>query len=230
MIILMIVLDTKVAYLKLNSDGVEEEVIRVIQDWSVLGAQANDTAYLPTVLAYDKGRGLFESAPAHAGFLNDQQRRDNDLEIFEWFKESFPGNVRRGPGTEVNNRAANSESTDTMILYRHFLEKLHYAIKSYTINTIGLEWDETRIDFMFSVPATWNRVRDMLTTITQRFEKVATKAGFANPDNSGLHRMFITLTEPESAAAFSLQVENGLFKVRGNNCLNGGSRHEHGRS
>jgi hypothetical protein len=185
-----------------------------------LGGIANDTAYLPTVLAYKKGDSLLHHTPAHVGFLNEQQRRDNDLEIFEWFKESFPDNLRRTQDGDAKKQAANSDSTDTMILYRHFLEKLYHAIKSYTTRNYRLNWNETRIDFMFSVPATWNRVHDMLSTITQRFEKVAKEAGFGhNPVHPELHKMFITLTEPESAAAFSLQAENDLFNVRSNTCL-----------
>lgn len=206
--------DTKVAYVQINETSNDEIVPRVIQDWSDLGGVANDTAFLPTVLAYRKGDSLLHDTPAHVGFLNEQQRRDNDLEIFEWFKESFPGNLRRGQDGGARVQAANSDSTETMILYRHFLEKLYYAIQNYTTRTYGLNWNETRIDFMFSVPATWNRVHDMLSTITQRFEKVATEAGFGyNPVDSELHNIFITLTEPESAAAFSLQAENDLFNV-----------------
>ncbi|KAF2996329.1 hypothetical protein E8E14_002810 [Neopestalotiopsis sp. 37M] len=204
---------TKVAYTQINETSNEESVPRVIQDWSELGGVANDTAYLPTVLAYRKGDSLLHDTPAHVGFLNEQQRRDNDLEIFEWFKESFPGNLRRGQDGGTRVQAANSDSTETMILYRHFLEKLYYAIQCYTTRTYRLNWNETRIDFMFSVPAMWNRVHDRLSTITQRFEKVAEEAGFGyNPVDSKLHKMSVTLTEPESAAVFSLQGENDLFR------------------
>ena len=94
-----------------------------------------------------------------------------------------------------------------MILYRHFLTWLYQAVQQ-EINADlkkngPCSWTDAHIDFIFSVPATWNRIDETLERVASKLEKVAKIAGFGKTAG---HRMYVGLTEPEAAAAYSLVV------------------------
>jgi hypothetical protein len=196
--------DTKVAYIK-REDG-KYDSVRDFQNWTNLGAgRKNETALVPTILAYEKDNNLQDHAPAYVGFPDKYQKADKELEVYEWFKEHFPGNLPRAghePGNRVQRASVtNPSSTDTMILFFQFLKKVYVAIRSESKELWpGLDWDDAYIEFIFSVPATWNRLTETLENITQRFRAVVKEAGFDNPK----HTVSIGLTEPEAAAAFCL--------------------------
>lgn len=87
-----------------------------------------------------------------------------------------------------------------MMLYRDFLEKLHVAVKaaiSKELDRVKVSWVNARIDFIFSVPATWTDIPGTLGRIASKLEEAA-KTTFGS--QSG-HRVSIGLTEPEAAAA-----------------------------
>lgn len=175
------------------------------QSWKKLGGKQNATDYVPTVLGYEKDHSLLDHRPDKIGFIEDDQRPH--LRIYEWFKEHFPGNLPctpEEPGKAQGTSNTHSSSTDTFILYRHLLAKIYLAIKSLSPELLkgGPSWDEACIEFIFSVPATWNRLTETLDNITERFRAVVKEAGFG--DRNSQHRVIIGLTEPEAAAAFCL--------------------------
>ena len=92
-----------------------------------------------------------------------------------------------------------------MILYRHFLTQLYNAVQGEIKGELeknGLpQWTEAHIEFIFSVPATWNRIDETLGRITSKLEKVVNLAGFGKIDG---HSVNFGLTEPEAAASYSL--------------------------
>lgn len=204
---------TKVAY-TYRKDGAYAD-IRDFQSWTNLGIPEDGTRLLPTVLAYEKGHNLQDHAPTHIGFLQEDQKNDDDLEVYEWFKEHFPGNLPHDGqeserhGKKVKVSPIGGSRTDTMILYHHFLSKIYVAIKSTTSNLLGpllgpeFSWENTCIEFIFSIPATWNRLTETLEDIhTRCFKDIVTDAGFGKHNSN--HRVRVGLTEPEAAAAFCL--------------------------
>ncbi|KAK8115582.1 HSP70 family protein [Apiospora sp. TS-2023a] len=205
---------TKVAYTIYRNGKYER--IRVCQNWSKFGYKNGDTNFLPTVLAFPKNRSLLDELPKQCGNLTKELRENKSLEVYEWFKKDFPGNlrVRLSSGnpdrrtTQVSSHSVeNANSTDTMILYRHFLTWLYQAVREEI--KVELEkdgpcsWEDAHIEFIFSIPATWNRIDETLGRIASKLERVAKTAGFGEIKG---HSVKVGLTEPEAAAACSLAV------------------------
>lgn len=180
-----------------------------------LGGEKNATDYVPTVLGYDKEHRLQDDVPTHVGFIKDYDKPD--LTIYEWFKEHFPGNIRNAagePATTQRKPMTYLSRTDTVILYHKFLTKVYVAIKSVGSELLddGKGWDKSCIEFIFSVPATWNRLTDTLDITTERFREVVKEAGFG--DRNPHHRVVIGLTEPEAAAAFCLSSKDDSHHIQ----------------
>lgn len=205
---------TKVAYTYRDQDGVYAPV-RDFRSWTSLNIPENSTSLVPTVLAYENGHNLQDHAPEQIGFLEPYQRNDADLKVYEWFKDHFPGNLP-SPGEETARYGeptlGNGSRTDTMILYFNFLNKIYVALRSATPSLLenvfedGFNWDDACIEFIFSVPATWNRLTETLDDIHVRlFKQVVAEAGFGGENQK--HRVLVRLTEPEAAAAFCLTSE-----------------------
>lgn len=189
------------------------------QSWTSLGGGENATDYVPTVLGYETPgeHSLQNDVPDQVGFIKDHDRRE--MKIYEWFKEYFPGNLSSAPGVGgvfKGKAVMYPPTTDTVILYRHFLTHIYVAIKSMGSELLkgGTSWDESCIEFIFSVPATWNRLTETLDNITERFRAVVKDAGFGyeNPR----HRVMIGLTEPEAAAAFCLSSKDDSHYIQVN--------------
>lgn len=203
------------AYILRSKGQFDPNRIRTCRNWSDFGCKNDDeTEFIPTVLAFPKGKSLLDGFPEQCGKLTKEQREDKSLEVYEWFKVDFPGNLRvrtssRDPGHTVTRMAShsvdNADSTDTMILYRHFLTQLYNAVQGEIKGELeknGLpQWTEAHIEFIFSVPATWNRIDETLGRITSKLEKVVNLAGFGKIDG---HSVNFGLTEPEAAASYSL--------------------------
>ncbi|KAJ0116802.1 hypothetical protein J7T55_009953 [Diaporthe amygdali] len=192
---------TKVAY-AIHESG--EYRVCNFQSWTDLGGAENATDYVPTILYYEKEHGLLDDAPKQIGFMKKHQR--GQLRAYEWFKEHFPGNLPYSPeepGKTQGTSNTHSSSTDTFILYRHLLTKIYVAIKNLASEMLkdGPNWEDACIEFIFSVPATWNRLTETLDNITERFRAVVKEAGFGDQNH---HKVMIGLTEPEAAAAFCL--------------------------
>lgn len=199
------------AYVVLREEGGYSEV-RNFQNWTKLGGREDEDLHVPTVLAYEKDHDLQNDAPRHIGHLKNYQVADKDLKKYEWFKDHFPRNLpRQDQEREWKNPqpAATSPvtatSTDTVILYRHLLTSIYVAIKSESPALLapGLDWDDACIEFIFSVPATWNRLTETLDNITKSFIAVVREAGFGEDETK--HSVIVGLTEPEAAAAFCLK-------------------------
>ena len=125
------------------------------------------------------------------------------------------------PAQQPAQMANDAASTDTMILYRHFLAKLYVAIKteiSAELDRIKVPWANARIEFIFSVPATWNDIRGTLGRIASKLEEVAKAADFGCESR---HSVSIGLTEPEAAAASSLDAERLMRDIDKMNCMIG---------
>lgn len=203
------ILDTKVAYTYRKGDSYAE--VRDFRAWTSLGIPKHSDSLVPTILAYEKDHNLQDHAPQHIGFLETHQRNDKNLKVHEWFKDHFPGNLPP-PGQESARygdsvSSAGGCKTDTMILYDHFLRKIYVALKSATASLMaeagqhGFHWDDAYIEFIFSVPATWNRLTETLDDVhTRLFKETITGAGFGRENSK--HQVLVRLTEPEAAAAF----------------------------
>lgn len=203
---------TKVAYAVRESGQYR---VCNFQDWTKLGGDKNATDCVPTVLGYEEEHSLLNDAPDHVGFIKDYTRPK--LRIYEWFKEHFPGNLPNAseePGRAQGISITHASTTDTVILYRQFLTMIYVAIKSVGSELLkgGPGWDDACIEFIFSVPATWNRLTETLDNITETFRAVVEGAGFG--DGKPQHRVVIGLTEPEAAAAFCLSSKDDSHYIQ----------------
>lgn len=180
-----------------------------------LGGEKNATDYVPTILGYERQHSLQNDLPSRVGFINDYER--GHLKIYEWFKEHFPGNLRNAhgePSMAQRKSSTHLSRTDTVILYHKFLTKIYVAIKAEVSGLLdgGKGWDRSCIEFIFSVPATWNRLTDTLDITTEKFRAVVKEAGFG--DGNPRHRVVIGLTEPEAAAAFCLSSKDDSHHIQ----------------
>lgn len=200
---------TKVAYAVRESG---EYRVYNFQSWMSLGGEKNATDYVPTVLGYEREHSLQNHSPSQVGFMTDYKRYD--LKIYEWFKEHFPGNLRNDPEMTQRRSSTHLSSTDTVILYREFLTRIYVAIKNEVSGLLDGEkgWDKSCVEFIFSVPATWDRLTDTLDITTERFRTAVRDAGFG--DGNPRHRVVIGLTEPEAAAAFCLSSKDDSHHIQ----------------
>ncbi|KAI6087306.1 hypothetical protein F4821DRAFT_105987 [Hypoxylon rubiginosum] len=193
---------TGVAYA--NLDGPDPEV-RIFNNWE----DRTIADKVPTHLVYDNCN--INHGPIAWGFSSQNKLTSTkDTVSAHWFKQDF------APESELETSDDNSpDSTlppvDT--LYEHFLSQLYEHIKDF-LNTelsrsSSKNWESASINFLFSVPATWNPER------RGHFRDIAVKAGFGSHPN---HSVAASLTEPQAAIIFTIN-EDELQLKNGNNVL-----------
>ncbi|KAM6509165.1 hypothetical protein FSOLCH5_012154 [Fusarium solani] len=145
--------------------------------------EALDIVKTPTRLFYrdQKVAGWGLKAPDH---------KRTEVSLQEWFKLHLDQGLQR--------------ADDVRPLYVDFMACLHEEISGhYASKMLGkTPWEDARIHFLFSVPATW----DALTV--EAFRDFASAAGFDNPSG---HSLDIGLTELQAVAAFQLCYERATF-------------------
>lgn len=193
--------------------GLDDTEIRIFQDWTLFGLRKGQQDFIPTVVTYKGEHDLRETPPDFYGSLNLEQRQDPSLKVYEWFKEDFPGDIRPQAARDFERPTGGrtvvsvaSGDTDTMLLYKYFLERIHMQLKIYFgeyLKSQGLPaWDETRIEFIFSYPAAWDTMHGSVGSVRKQLLKIAKSAGFAEP--AKYHSVLVELAEPQAAAASSL--------------------------
>lgn len=159
---------------------------------------------MPTHLVYDNCN--INHGPIAWGFSSQNKLTSTkDTVSAHWFKQDF------APESELETSDDNSpDSTlppvDT--LYEHFLSQLYEHIKDF-LNTelsrsSSKNWESASINFLFSVPATWNPER------RGHFRDIAVKAGFGSHPN---HSVAASLTEPQAAIIFTINEDELQLKV-----------------
>ena len=135
-------------------------------------------------------------------------RHENDLEgeLREWFKVFFDE-------AEYNRFRRNSHSilymppsyADVKASYEDFLKQLYTHVKSQLQDHVR-DWSTTDIEFLFSVPTTWNKL-----SMIREFRRIAVHAGFGA--DAPTHTVEISLTEAEAAAINTFQSHIALYSV-----------------
>ncbi|KAH9906319.1 hypothetical protein F4778DRAFT_778706 [Xylariomycetidae sp. FL2044] len=197
---------TGVAYFNASKrqQHLDPSLIRVLQQWEGKAVENK----VPTVVVYDKLN--VDAGPTSWGFATEAESQRGDDYIFhQWFKNWFH---------DESKRPADVEPPSTTTLYKDYLSKLNEHIRSnFTPNDLnGKTWDDARIEFLFSVPATWS------SETTRRFIDVAQTAGFASPLGGTRvhpsHTIKATYTEPQAAAIYAASTDPDTF-TDGDNVL-----------
>lgn len=175
--------------------------IRWIQKWPGR-AQANENK-VPTVLVYPHEH----DRPSSWGFRSIQNKAEqNPLHgnVREWFKTSLdPANIatmrKRDPTDTTAHEDVRHWYRDFFtLLYEHVEQKLSQELPNF-------EWSAANIEFLFSMPTTWNH------QIVEMFREIVGQAGFGGPANAQ-HTVTMSLTEAEAAAVHVSTEAAGVFQ------------------
>ncbi len=162
--------------------------IKVFQDWP--GRITENK--VPTTVVYDvQNPGL---GPTAWGFLADTESERPGRKLEEWFKTELD----KPAGAEKSRIKPADE------LYRDFLAMVYDRLGTFFTpqQLNGRAWDDARVEFVFSVPATWD------TAVVDRFKAVARAAGFGARH---AHSVTASLTEPQAVAGFTV-AEEAMFE------------------
>ncbi|KAI1144359.1 hypothetical protein F5Y05DRAFT_418397 [Hypoxylon sp. FL0543] len=190
---------TGVAYANVRKSGLLPSSIRVLNRWEF----RNTEDKVPTVVVYDKNN--VERGPTTWGFGSESEtERGADRAFGHWFKQRFC------PSQSSAREKRDDDFVDEYLptvgtLYRDFLSKLYNHIRNEFPDRAlaGVSWDTASVEFVFSVPATWDSVTVGL------FKTIAISAGFESRRG---HRVITSLTEPQAVATFAISEEPGIFK------------------
>jgi hypothetical protein len=86
-----------------------------------------------------------------------------------------------------------------------YFQLLYRSIEAKLRGELACRWEDATIEFIFSVPTTWNP-----HPTVERFRNIVIRAGFEKNTN---HTVTIGLTEAEAAAVHTAKILPGLFKV-----------------
>jgi hypothetical protein len=88
--------------------------------------------------------------------------------------------------------------------YGDYLRKM-YEYLSFKLGgeLSGVDWEDAKIEFIFSVPTTWS------TNTVEKFKRIVRQAGFGSHQN---HSLTIGLTEAEAAAVHVSTEAPGIFR------------------
>lgn len=165
--------------------------------------QANENK-VPTVMVYPTT--IPDSAPSSWGFLSETASEMNaeDKVFREWFKTLLsPPHLLKKQQQEPED--APSSMAEVEKWYRDYLNKMYeYLAFKLGGELSGVGWEDARIEFLFSVPTTWEPVPTV-----ERFKVLVKQAGFGN--HSG-HAVTIGLTEAEAAAVHVSTEAPGIFR------------------
>ena len=156
----------------------------------------------PTMLLYPEGH----DRPSAWGFraeVQSQQNQDHGV-VREWFKTLLdPENLIRErdrfPSDDMSYEDVRHWFRDYLsLLYEHLKLKLATELPNF-------EWSLAKIEFLFSVPTTWDH------GTVEQFKLIVGQAGFGGPANAN-HSVTLSLTEPEAAAVHTSTAAAGIFK------------------
>ncbi|KAI1458291.1 hypothetical protein F4805DRAFT_425177 [Annulohypoxylon moriforme] len=190
---------TGVAYANLKKSGAGPATIHTLKSWEYRTTEDK----VPTVVVYDKNN--VERGPTTWGFGSESEvERGTNRVLGHWFKQRFcpsqSSRIENREGNEVDDGLPPVET-----LYKDFLSKLYYHIRNEFPRSalLGVPWEIASVEFLFSVPATW----DSLTI--DRFKGLVIQAGFASHSS---HSVTTSLTEPQAVATCTINEERGIFK------------------
>lgn len=168
--------------------------------------QANENK-VPTVLTYS--RSTYRLSKWGFEAESTTERQNPDCQPVDWFKVLLDEQQYRL--MRANNTSGSvPESMDVVecyftdylaSLYRHIEYKLAPELPH------GKSWSTARIEFIFSVPTTWQP-----HPTVERFRSICARAGFADK-NRPSHSITIGLTEAEAAAVHTSKDAPELFKT-----------------
>ncbi|KAI1862670.1 uncharacterized protein JN550_010195 [Neoarthrinium moseri] len=191
---------TGVATFNVNRKRLETYDVSIFREW---GGRPSENK-VPTVLSYDT-RNLAKE-PTGWGFETEEEAQNTSYHILgEWFKTRFESD-------EVLEIDTDPRLPRVDQLYQDYLQKLYSCIRlRFTRHDLGgKNWDEARVEFIFSIPATWK------TYTVEKFKGIAQKAGFTTPQGPKhphrFHTIQASLTEPLACAIHAATVESQTFQ------------------
>lgn len=158
---------------------------------------------MPTILSYPIG----EAEPSSWGFLaeaSSEQNKDHDIK--EWFKTYL--DPKRLEQKQIQSpEDAPRSLRDVEDWYEAYLRRLyrHIELKLEPELRAGIRWNDAKIEFLLSVPTTWDP-----HPAVENFKHIAERAGFGKHPN---HCVKIWLTEAEAAAVHISSEAPGIFRV-----------------
>lgn len=182
---------TGVAWLNPN---LKHPPTQVISDWPGGGSgDAGNERKVPSIIAKHADQSGFR----RWGFLCDEDTAETDkwryLKVF--LEPRVLENARKN-----DTSWAPRNTLEVHQLVTEYLSHIYAHIKKSISIRIGQadprKWDDMAIEFVFSVPTTWEG-QDML----EDFNTIIRKAGFGVPDR---HEAILGLTEAEAAAVASM--------------------------
>lgn len=189
---------TGVSYTNLS---IGSETVRWIQKWPGRG-QANENK-VPTVLVYPHHSQI----PSSWGFNSEtiSEQTAEDREYREWFKTYLDiVRLQRAQAEHPQETPASIQEVEKWFedYLRHLYQHIEFVL-SYELS--GVYWPEAYIEFIFSVPTTWDN------HTVERFRAIIHRAGFGRHLR---HAVSVGLTEAEAAAVHTSTEAPGVFMVR----------------
>ena len=169
----------------------EDTNVAVISEWP--GSHDIVVKKVPTTLYYSAGNRRPKKwgfdCPTTGG--PEPGMRVKDCFKLSLVEESFQKTV----GAIGDYAPENYE--DVQMWFEDFLTALYKEIKKFIAKKLQLDdWRATRVEYLFSVPTTWDDHPEVLDT----FKTIAAKAGFGESEE---HSMEISLNEAEAAAVYT---------------------------
>ncbi|KAL2284656.1 hypothetical protein FJTKL_08753 [Diaporthe vaccinii] len=170
-----------------------------IMEWPGEGLEIEENAdKVPSTILYRRDKKTGKKTVKSWGFACLHSRNS-----IEWFKRYLDENTLHGLLNTKNLPWKPPFKTieDVRTIYRDYMTELYKHIK----NTLrpklkrslrGKDWSEARIDFLFSLPATFST-----PDISDSLEKELKKAGFGNDGDN--HKVSMDLTEPQASAVYT---------------------------
>ena len=172
--------------------------VRYIQNWP--GRRGANEDKVPTTLVYD-GERL-----SSWGFLcetRDEQYGDGK-KLREWFKTLL--NLERlEEYQEEDPEHAPQSMAEVRAWVTDYMVKLYQQIERTLKPKLANDnWEEARIEFLFSVPSTWKPYPTI-----EDFKEIIERSGFRKGKN---HSIVVGLTEAEAAAVYTSRDRGMKFK------------------
>ncbi|SCO14121.1 uncharacterized protein FFE2_13066 [Fusarium fujikuroi] len=121
-------------------------------------------------------------------------------QLKEWFK--------------VDLGAVDADRVEVKRIYKDFLTSLFRELSTQRFTPAllgGKQFEETRVLFLFSVPALWD------PAVVHDFTQLVRESGF---EKEGLRSVRVIMTEPQAVAAYEICVSNPSYKLKnGQNVL-----------
>jgi hypothetical protein len=159
---------------------------------------------VPTILSYSRSTKQLSKWGFEAE--SPLERQNPDREPVDWFKvlldESYYNKIK---ALESGNGSIPDTMDEVESYFFDYLNALYKHIESRLASElpVGKSWKDTRIEFVFSVPTTWQP-----HPTVEKFRSIASRSGYGHEEN---HSLAIGLTEAEAAAVHTSVEAPGLF-------------------